>query len=257
VLYADTVVSEDYAETAILAAAQASSATAPTEPHPTPDTSLHRAHERHSTLEPELRLDDDVATYESMMINGQRYLCSIPRIPPEEAVSQANVTTAEEDAKELARATTRGWELLKDMEENCLYFFSGWWSYSFCHGEEVRQFHQLPPGKNVPMYPPVEDKKVQAYILGRFEGDMKATHEGSERKTLDAETGDQKVPSKKDEVGAQETRERGLAKLETKGEVRYLVQKLKGGTTCDLTGKERRIEVQVRCFVIKLGFIRH
>jgi protein OS-9 len=244
------VVSEDYAESAILAASHASSSTAPTEPHPTPEKSLHRAYEWHSSEDPDLRLDDDVATYEGMMINGQRYLCSIPRIPPEEAISQANVTSAEEEAKELARATTRGWELLKGMEENCLYFFSGWWSYSFCHGEEVRQFHQLPPGKNVPMYPPVEDKSVQAYILGRFEGGIKAAHKSSELKMLDGEKSGQKVLNKKSDVGAHEIREKGLAKLETKGEVRYLVQKLKGGTTCDLTGKERRIEVQVCCSVI-------
>jgi protein OS-9 len=183
-----------------------------------------------------------------MMINGQRYLCSIPRIPPEESVNPANETSPEEEEKELARATTRGWELLKGMEENCLYFFSGWWSYSFCHGEGVRQFHQLPPGRNVPMYPPVEDKSVQSYVLGRFEGDGKAAGESGGRKTLDGDTSGQKILDKKGDVGGQEMREKGLARLETKGEVRYLVQKLKGGTTCDLTGKERRIEVQVCLF---------
>jgi protein OS-9 len=181
-----------------------------------------------------------------MMINGQRYLCSIPRIPPEEATAPANVTSPEEEEKELARATTRGWELLKGMEENCLYFFSGWWSYSFCHGNEVRQFHQLPPGRNVPMYPPVEDKSVHAYILGKFDRDAADTDEGRGRKTLDGELSEQKVLGKRGDVSGQDIREQGLAKLETKGEVRYLVQKLKGGTTCDLTGKERRIEVQVR-----------
>lgn len=38
-----------------------------------------------------------------------------------------------------------------------------------------------------------------------------------------------------------------LGNLETRGEARYLVQRLGGGTVCDLTGKQRRIEVQVRC----------
>ena len=178
------------------------------------------------------------------MINGQRYLCSIPRIPPEEARTPENSTSPEEEEKELTRATARGWDLIKGMEENCLYFFSGWWSYSFCHGEGVRQFHQLPPGRNVPMYPPVEDKNVQAYILGRFDGDGQTVDNGAQKKTLDGEK-----MSKQSEGSGKEMREQGLARLETKGEVRYLVQKLKGGTTCDLTGKERRIEVQV-CRII-------
>jgi protein OS-9 len=101
-----------------------------------------------------------------MVLGGQRYLCSIPRVPDEETTKNASKPNAEEEEKELARATTRGWELLKAMEGTCLYFFSGWWSYSFCYGHGVRQFHQLPPGKNVPIYPPVEDKGVQAYVLG-------------------------------------------------------------------------------------------
>jgi protein OS-9 len=237
------VVSEDYAESAI-SAAQALSATTPIEPHPTPDNSLNRAyHDKHAS--PDLRLGDDVATYESMMISGQRYLCSIPRIPPEESTtSAANQTSPEEEEKELARATTRGWELIKGMEDNCLYFFSGWWSYSFCHGEGVRQFHQLPPGRNVPMYPPVEDKSVHAFVLGRFEDENK---EGkTPQKTLDGSSENKKQGLKEEGFDdGKEMREKGLARLETKGEVRYLVQKLKGGTTCDLTGKERRIEVQV------------
>ncbi|KAF2436569.1 hypothetical protein EJ08DRAFT_729076 [Tothia fuscella] len=236
IVYSDVVVSEDYAESALSAAAHASS-TAPIEPHPTPDTSLHRAYEKHSHLDPDLKLDDEISSYEIMMINGQRYLCSIPRIPPEESQPPVNETSHEEEEKELARAETRGWELIKGLEENCLYFFSGWWSYSFCHGEGVRQFHQLPPGRGVPLgSPPVEDNNVQSYVLGKFEGAPK----GGERKTLDGEM-------KRERISGQEMREQGLARLETKGEARYLVQKLKGGTTCDLTGKERRIEVQFHC----------
>jgi protein OS-9 len=71
------------------------------------------------------------------------------------------------------------------------------------------------------------------------------------RKTLDAEKNGAQKPLKEEGRGTmdgKEMREKGLARLETKGEMRYLVQKLKGGTTCDLTGKERRIEVQV-CYV--------
>lgn len=35
--------------------------------------------------------------------------------------------------------------------------------------------------------------------------------------------------------------------LQVKGDTRYLVQKMEGGTTCDLTGKPRQIEIQYHC----------
>lgn len=213
------------------------------DPHATPDTSLHRPFEKHSHLEPELHLDSDIATYENMILNDKRYLCSIPRVPDEDTHKNETKPNPDEEEKELARATTRGWELLQEMEGSCLYFFSGWWSYSFCYGDGVRQFHQLPPGKNVPVYPPVEDQGVTAYTLGKFDGRMNGGESDGTQKTLGGET------MSNSGVSGRETRERGLARLEAKGEMRYLVQKLKGGTICDLTGKERKIEVQASaCF---------
>lgn len=205
-----------------------------TEPHATPESSLHTLREERGSAEETELFPEEVRGYESMMVDGQRYLCSLPRIVEEEGEKASN-TTAEEEAKELELAAKRGWELLKDMEGNCIYFASGWWSYSFCYNEGVRQFHQLPPGRNVPHWPPVEDRTVSAFVLGSFGGDGDGGDEVSERKTLDAGTGE----------GGKEIRERGLARMETKGEMRYLVQKLGGGTVCDLTGKPRRIEVQV------------
>jgi protein OS-9 len=188
-------------------------------------------------------LDSDIATYENMILNDKRYLCSIPRVPDEDTHKNNTKPNPDEEEKELARATTRGWELLQEMEGSCLYFFSGWWSYSFCYGVGVRQFHQLPPGKNVPVYPPVEDQGVTAYVLGKFDGKMNEGKSDGTQKTLGGDTvlGEETGSG----VTGRETRERGLARLEAKGEMRYLVQKLKGGTTCDLTGKERKIEVQV------------
>ena len=195
------------------------------EPHPTSDTSLHTIHSDYSNPDPSPHLGDDIVGYESMMLHGQRFLCSIPRVHDDDDDILKSNQTAEEERRELARASDRGWELLKDMEGNCIYSISGWWSYSFCYNKGVRQFHQLPPGRNVPNWPPIEDQTVQAYELGKFE-------KGGD----DAETPESK-----------EIKEQGLTKLETKGEMRYLVQNLGGGTTCDLTGKPRRIEVQFHC----------
>lgn len=158
-----------------------------------------------------------------MLLHGKRYLCNIPIVKPVEKNETTTTTSPDEERKELMRATDRGWELLKGLQGNCIYYLSGWWSYSFCYNAEIKQFHQLPPGKGVPIYPPVEDPNVQSYLLGTYE-----PHRDSSRGASD----DPK-------------RDGDVARLETKGETRYLVQKLAGGTICDLTGRERRIEVQV------------
>ncbi|KAF2800004.1 hypothetical protein K505DRAFT_229726 [Melanomma pulvis-pyrius CBS 109.77] len=195
---------------------------------------------------------DDVAleeTYEAVVLGGQRYLCSIPVIPEE--VPQNSTATAEqakaEEEKELMRAADRGWELLDGMQGQCIYFLSGWWSYSFCYKDEVKQFHQLPPSRGVPIYPPVEDTTVKSYVLGRFS--EKGKKKGKEaRKTLGREEGT-KEEVVNDEVVKEKNQGMGLdlAKLETKGSTRYMVQRLSGGTECDLTGRERKIEVQFHC----------
>jgi protein OS-9 len=136
--------------------------------------------------------------------------------------------TADDEATELSLATERGRELLAGMEGTCIYFVSGWWSYSFCYNDGVRQFHPLPTGRNVPVYPPQEDQSVDAYVLGRFDALARAGRGGGRRA-----------------AGA----EKSVAELEVKGQTRYLVHHLKGGTVCDLTGEERSIEVQV-CSVL-------
>jgi protein OS-9 len=179
------------------------------------------------------------------MLDDQRYLCSLPVIPPAEPSVPSN-RTADEEANELALAVHRGQQLLKGMEGNCIYFISGWWSYSFCYNEGVRQFHPLPSGRNVPAYPPVEDPSVEAYVLGRFHGEEQNDDENID---YDEETSNKKkTPQNKQPV-----EETGIAKLEVKGHkgsTRYLAQNLKGGTTCDLTGEDRSIEVQVSSIAI-------
>ncbi|CAI6332095.1 unnamed protein product [Periconia digitata] len=186
-------------------------------------------------------------TYERVVVKGQRYLCSIPIIPDEEP--QNNTASAEEakaeKEKELVRATDRGSELLQGMQGNCIYYVSGWWSYSFCYMAEVKQFHQLQTGRDLPIYPPVEDMSVKSFILGEYSEQKKAEKKKG-RKTLGNEQGskevdDEEVTSKKEETALD------LPRLETKGASTYMVQHLSGGTECDLTGRDRKIEVQYHC----------
>ncbi|KAJ5210266.1 hypothetical protein N7491_010072 [Penicillium cf. griseofulvum] len=161
-------------------------------------------------------------TYEEMILEDRRLLCQIPRVTNDDHnTTRDKQNSRTEEQKELARATDRGLELLREMEGRCMYYFSGWWSYSFCYQKQVKQFHALPAGRGIPQYPPIEDTETHSFVLGRFIGDK----------------GEEEKQSAKTDV----------AELHTKGGSRYLVQHLRGGTKCDLTGRERKIEVQFHC----------
>ncbi|KAL8700330.1 MAG: hypothetical protein Q9201_005500, partial [Fulgogasparrea decipioides] len=174
-----------------------------------------------------------------MILKDRPYLCQIPSVSIPLQNDTAKAKDKAEEAAEIARATDRGWELLKEMEGNCMYFISGWWSYSFCYNTDVKQFHQLPPGKGAPIFPPMEDPSTPSYILGRFE---KNQHPPSDRKP------NPRIDPPKDASASSPPNHRTLnTQLRAKGDLRYLVQTLSGGTTCDLTGRDRKIEVQFHC----------
>lgn len=188
-------------------------------------------------------------TYEAVVLQGKRYLCSIPIIPdqePQNSTTSAEEAKAEEE-KELVRASDRGFELLEGMRGNCIYYLSGWWSYSFCYKDEVKQFHQLPPSRGVPIYPPVEDTSAHSFILGKFPKEDKSKKNDA-RKTLGSEQGSKETFD--DEGNTKDDDEKGLElpRLETKGSTRYMVQRLTDGTECDLTGRPRKIDVQVSLY---------
>ncbi|KAF4968659.1 hypothetical protein FZEAL_10356 [Fusarium zealandicum] len=164
-------------------------------------------------------------TYELMKLPPNQYLCSIPVIqPPAPENKTANELAKAEEARELSRATTSGWELLTELESSCLYFMSGWWSYSFCNNHEIIQFHALPSVPNG--QPPKRDPHTAEYILGQT-------------RTIPANAAYQARKNGKEAPPP--------AELQVKGDQRYLVQRLQGGTICDLTGRERTIEVQYHC----------
>ncbi|WYZ37751.1 hypothetical protein EsH8_II_001257 [Colletotrichum jinshuiense] len=173
----------------------------------------------------------DVAErYEVMKMPPSKFLCSIPILEPQTPENHTATELAkQEEARELAKASAHGWKLLNDLDGNCLYFMSGWWSYSFCYNSEVVQFHALPTVPNG--QPPVRDPHTAEYVLGRAQkspSQRQQTH-NQEQQTTNA--GD--PPANTD--------------LQIKGDQRYLVQRMDGGTICDLTGRERTIEVQYHC----------
>lgn len=161
-----------------------------------------------------------------MNLHGATYLCAIPSVKEEQ--QNTTVTKKEEQPEtDLATAADRGWRLLQDMEgKPCLYFSTGWWSYSFCYNGQVTQFHALPPGVNgARLWPPTEDPNTPSYVLGKYEP-----------KTVDGKASSDESSPKQD-----------TSDLQTKAETSYLVQRLGGGTACDLTGKHRKVEVQFHC----------
>ncbi|KAL9600853.1 MAG: hypothetical protein Q9219_002895 [cf. Caloplaca sp. 3 TL-2023] len=200
--------------------------------------------DKHASTPP----SEPLPSYESMILNGRSYLCAIPAV----SLPARNDTTKTKDkaedkaeeAAELARATDRGWELLKDMEGNCMYFISGWWSYSFCYNTDVKQFHQLPPGRGAPIYPPVEDPSTPSYILGKFE-----RHQHAPSHTKTRKSSNPRIDPPKDDTSplSPPNQKSSTTQLRAKGDLRYLVQTLSGGTTCDLTGRDRKIEIQFHC----------
>ena len=117
------------------------------------------------------------------------------------------------------------------MQGSCLYYVAGWWTYSFCFNDGVRQFHALPAKVGMPVVPIQEDPAVHAFTLGQM---PKASGGDGNQ----AGAAKEALPSSRTDLSSQ---------LQTKGEMKYLVQTLKGGSVCDLTGNERRIEVQFHC----------
>lgn len=170
--------------------------------------------------------ESDAKTYELMSMSQQKYLCSIPVLPPPKAENEtANELAKAAEAKEHTRAAANGWDLLAGLDETCLYFGSGWWTYSFCHNREIVQYHALPTSPTADQ-PPRRDPRTMAFTLGREPAIPAAS-----RQKAKSETSSDLLP----------------AELQITGDQRYLVQKLERGDVCDLTGRERTIEVRYEC----------
>jgi protein OS-9 len=109
-----------------------------------------------------------------------------------------------EEARELSRASAKGWELMSALDGQCLYFMSGWWSYSFCYGKTVVQFHAV---ASRPGEAPTPEENSLEYVLGKTQepSDTTANHDqDGEPKSLPPPNG----------------------QLQVKGDQRYLSQRL-------------------------------
>ncbi|KAK4696349.1 protein OS-9, partial [Lecanoromycetidae sp. Uapishka_2] len=245
VIFSDTFISDKDAESSLAYATSLSSTSAESSATPSQDAStapeptaeLSQRRQPFDSPEPESHDEPRTESYERIILKNKPYLCSFPYVTPPTSNHTTHAQAAQEEAAELARATDRGYDLLKSMRGSCLYFISGWWSYSFCYNTHVKQFHQLPPGKGTPIFPPVEDPATPSYVLGKF-GEVR------NKFSIGGGTGDKAagLPPEQGEEGR-------TTEIQAKGtsSSRYLSQKLSGGTTCDLTGSPRRVEIQFHC----------
>ncbi|KAI1269670.1 hypothetical protein F5Y18DRAFT_106692 [Xylariaceae sp. FL1019] len=195
--------------------------------------------------------DRDVAprslqeSYEVMTRPPHRYLCAIPVIEPPPAPNKTATELAKaEEARELARASAHGTDLINQLDGTCLYYMSGWWSYRFCYGQDVVQFHAVT--SSVKGGPPTRDANTAEYVLGRIP-DPNAPSSRSTRRTQQRNQQTEHDPSTDAGAAPAGTTSAPTTELQVKGDQRYLVQKMTDGTTCDLTMRERTIEVQYHC----------
>lgn len=179
-----------------------------------------------------------------MNIPPLKYLCTVPVLAPPPAPNQTATELAKaEEARELARANTRGWELMSGLDNQCLYYVSGWWSYKFCYNQDIVQFHALPSGVKGGL--PQRDPNSQEYTLGRAEDQVFNIKKGNKKQQ--DRTDLQKEINAQHPIDGSQSPAPPNTELQVKGDQRFLVQRMEGGTICDLTGRERTIEIQYHC----------
>lgn len=165
--------------------------------------------------------------------------------PPTPQNQTANELAKAEEARELARASTKGWEIINALDGQCLYFMSGWWSYSYCYNKDVVQFHALP--NNLKSGAPSRDPQSQEYVLGRVTYDAAPHKQSRPNHRLDPDATAAATTGTSTTTPPPSLPAPPNSELAVKDNQRYLLQRLDGGTLCDLTGRERTIEVQYHC----------
>ncbi|KAI5479070.1 misfolded glycoproteins degradation protein Yos9 [Pseudohyphozyma bogoriensis] len=168
---------------------------------------------------------------------GQAFLCTVPAVndlpstppAPDDLEAKGNAERRRE------RGLERGLALIDGMKGSCLYQKHGWFTYSFCYGNEIRQFHEIrvsgQPG-------PTEDPSTESYTLGQSPvppSSLTPPKYGSGSASL---AKSERIPATLGGGGGDNGWDDGG---------RYLVQQWEGGTICDKTGLPRTVEVQFHC----------
>ncbi|KAH7914997.1 hypothetical protein BJ138DRAFT_1098249 [Hygrophoropsis aurantiaca] len=154
------------------------------------------------------------------MSEKNRFICLIP---PARETTPPTPEHVDPDT-----ALGHSWSLLQPLSGRCLYHRQTWFTYSYCHNQEIKQFRELPRTQPHPPggYEPVEDPDWESFTLGRA---PPAADVGA-----DVAIAEHNAQAVNLEVA------RGPGS-------RYLVQRWGDGTFCEKTNKPREVEVQFHC----------
>ncbi|SCV67716.1 BQ2448_5327 [Microbotryum intermedium] len=205
---------------------------------------------------------DDIANAHILRIaSGQAFLCTVPSVSEDEVEHSVKETTKDAVAlqEERERGLENGLALLEPLRTQCLYSKKNWFTYSFCYGKHIRQFHELRVAGSVE---PVEDVNNWSYTLGRYPAPQPAIEKASPPRHVGGGGGGGGAGNNNGRANpaalapgatsAVSTRapgtlgggpEMGLG--DDEGGL-YLTQIWDDGTICDKTGLPREVEVQVR-----------
>ncbi|OAX43539.1 hypothetical protein K503DRAFT_765756 [Rhizopogon vinicolor AM-OR11-026] len=154
------------------------------------------------------------------MGSDNEFICLIPPSRDTPVPAQENI---DHDA-----ILSNGWSLLEPLSGKCLYHRQTWFTYSYCHNQDIRQFKELAHTQPRPAgaYEPTEDPEWESFTLGRAPS---VGEPGADIVTTDHHA--------------------QVANLEVAHGPgsRYLVQRWGDGTFCEKTGKPREVEVQFHC----------
>lgn len=199
----------------------------------------------------------DEGSYEILRSSNRLYLCHIPQKSlywPNNTLSVPSYNLTYElrnDANFMRRAIDQIFASFSLKE--CVYvynFNSGYWTYAFCFGDKIIQYHEnlqqfLKTGQHEPEFPDY------VYVLGRFKDE-----DGSKRRSKSRDN--EKIMNQSLWKGNNlDVSEFTIIDSDvspfTSGHLsesrsqRYIQHTLKGGGICDLTNEPRTVDVMYKC----------
>ncbi|KAG4306443.1 hypothetical protein PORY_000431 [Pneumocystis oryctolagi] len=154
--------------------------------------------------------------YEILKLNNEKYFCTTPKVHYESTDNEKSETNLEKE-NESEKALENGLKLISSLENSCIYYLEGWWTYVLCYNKYVKQFHPLDWDGSQKSLRILENQSENYYLMGRFNTSIK----------------------KGTSIFS--------SKIEHNGDSYYISQRVGGGTYCNLIQENRHIEIQYIC----------
>jgi protein OS-9 len=161
--------------------------------------------------------------------SGQRYSCAIPR--PKDLLSSSGSNLSTDPVIPVT-------SLLEPLRSNCIYRIEGWWTYEFCYGQHLLQFHQD------------GDQRLSSFILGRapieplVDSDDDLQIVGSDDEEATSRSGGSDAGG---DGSSTVKSPKSVFDPSQGSEQKYYSITYKEGTICDLTKEPRTTEIQFIC----------